>query len=254
MIYITQFGDWDEMQRLTASYGLGFESYVFTMGQVLDNMFQSVSRFTDRFGPLYGNGLSFHGPFIDMNPGAYESLVHLVTKVRFEQCYTAARLTKASKIVFHTGYYQGLYHVESWEQNTIDFWKEFMLDKDESVQICLENYQDPDPQSIARVLDGVNHPAFFACLDVGHANIWSKVPVEAWVTCLGNRIRHLHLNNNDGKHDLHSALDTGTLDILPLLEKVLQTVPAADWVLEMSNAQAVESSMEMIHQNLRHLL
>jgi sugar phosphate isomerase/epimerase len=248
LIYLTQFGNWDEVKRLTASYGLGFESYVFTMGRMLDNLPLSASHFMHEFRPLYGNGLSFHGPFIDLNPGAYEPMVRSVTKTRFEQCYAAARMAKASKIVFHSGYNLCLYHVESWEANTIDFWKEFMSDKDESIQICLENLQDPDPESIVRVVDAVDHPAFFACFDVGHANIWSKVPVEAWITYLGNRIRHLHLNNNDGKHDLHSALDTGTLDIVPLLEKVLQTAPGADWVLEMRNAQAVESSMELINK------
>ena len=218
------------------------------MGSTLDNLFESVSRFMHRFGPVYGNGLSFHGPFIDLNPGAYEILLKSVTKTRFEQCYIAARMTGARKIVFHTGFYLGLYHMESWEQNTIDFWREFMSDKDESVQICLENYQDPSPESIARVLDAVNHPAFFACLDVGHANIWSEVPVKAWITCLGDRIRHLHLNNNDGKHDLHSALGDGTLDIPPLLEQLFKTMPATDWTLEMRDAQAIESSMGVINR------
>mgnify|MGYP002237384468 CR=1 FL=1 len=47
--------------------------------------------------------LILHGPFLDVNPCAYDSMVREATMTRFNQCYEAGLHLGAKKIVFHSG-------------------------------------------------------------------------------------------------------------------------------------------------------
>ena len=62
--------------------------------------------------------------------------------------------------------------------------------------MLLENVLDPRPEYIRDVCDGVDDPRLRICLDVGHANAYSEVPVEDWIAMLGGRIAHVHLKDS----------------------------------------------------------
>ena len=47
-------------------------------------------------------------------------------------------------------------------------------------------------------------------LDVGHANIEGSV--ERAIEVFGSRIKHVHLNDNNGKSSNHSELGLGTIN------------------------------------------
>lgn len=65
------------------------------------------------------------------------------------------------------------------------------------------------PDDIA-LLDG----ALF-CLDVGHANECGDLPAFLEVP-----FSHIHLHDNDGRHDSHSAIGTGNIDFDAVMTKV----------------------------------
>ena len=56
-------------------------------------------------------------------------------------------------------------------------------------------------------------------------NAVSQTPVEEWIRQLGPWIGHFHLHNNDGKHDLHSPLLEGTLDMPQVLQQIDDCCP-----------------------------
>jgi sugar phosphate isomerase/epimerase len=53
------------------------------------------------------------------------------------------------------------------------------------------------------------------CLDVGHANECSVLPEFLEVP-----FSHIHLHDNDGRHDSHSAIGTGNIDFDAVMTKV----------------------------------
>lgn len=54
---------------------------------------------------------------------------------------------------------------------------------------------------------------FVACLDVGHTNLSCRdMPVREVVNVLGHRLKSLHVHDNDGLHDSHTAPGLGTVD------------------------------------------
>lgn len=58
------------------------------------------------------------------------------------------------------------------------------------------------------------------CFDTGHANLLG-LPFESFITTLGNRLKVLHIHDNDGIADLHQIPFTFT--------KTRENMPSTDW-------------------------
>lgn len=71
-----------------------------------------------------------------------------------------------------------------------------------------------DPHEAASYIDTLNEIAgrevFGLCFDVGHLNL-VRSAIPEYVNILGNRIKALHIHDNDGDRDLHQAPFTGTV-------------------------------------------
>jgi sugar phosphate isomerase/epimerase len=68
-------------------------------------------------------------------------------------------------------------------------------------------------------------------LDVGHAHL-ARVPLPAVVQQLGQRLRHVHVHDNDGSGDQHMAVGHGTVDWTGLIKALVQIRYAGFWELE----------------------
>lgn len=86
-----------------------------------------------------------------------------------------------------------------------------------NVGICFENLYEglgerlvegvcADPEEAVRYIDTLNEYAgqelFGFCLDAGHLQLVKRDPVE-FIHTMGNRLKALHLHENDAKGDLH---------------------------------------------------
>ncbi len=60
------------------------------------------------------------------------------------------------------------------------------------------------------------------CLDIGHANCISPLPLEQWIESLAPYLMHTHIHNNFGERgkDLHLPPGEGALDVKALIEKI----------------------------------
>lgn len=67
------------------------------------------------------------------------------------------------------------------------------------------------PEDMIAYIDGTRSKNFVGCLDTGHMFINSIEPAEA-VRKLGSRLKLLHVHDNEGGHDLHTAPGTCRID------------------------------------------
>lgn len=70
--------------------------------------------------------LTLHGPFLDLNPAAYDSQIRQVTRLRFDQSYEAARELGVEKIIYHSCYYPQVYFLEGWAERVAEFMNQFL--------------------------------------------------------------------------------------------------------------------------------
>jgi sugar phosphate isomerase/epimerase len=65
-------------------------------------------------------------------------------------------------------------------------------------------------EDLVEWVDQISSPSLQITLDVGHANIVGGV--ERAFKIFGSRIKHIHLDDNDGKTSNHGELGTGTIN------------------------------------------
>ena len=75
-----------------------------------------------------------------------------------------------------------------------------------------ENTSEPRPEIIKPIVDKLNTDRFKFNLDVGHANLFSEVPLEEWLTAFGSDLVYLHAHNNYKDYDAHNPISRGTVD------------------------------------------
>lgn len=89
MIYISHLLPDDEMQEIISQTGVGIESIEFSISDNLDHLNDSIRSYRERMKNMGCQEMILHGPFMNIDPAAFDSEVRKVTKMRFHQTYTA---------------------------------------------------------------------------------------------------------------------------------------------------------------------
>ena len=100
MIYTSHLLEDTQMQEVVRECATGIESIEFSIAENLDHLEEKISSYRERLWRMGWPHLSLHGPFLDLNPMTYDSLILEATKKRYEQVYEAGRRLEAEKIVF----------------------------------------------------------------------------------------------------------------------------------------------------------
>jgi len=173
------------------------------------------------------NGVSMHGVFNDMAYASGDPLILEVVKNRFIESIQAASLHDINSLIFHSAFrsYHGVKTVEKWYiKASIDFWKDFQTNIPDEMTVLLENVEDEDPVVFLQILQGIDSPKICCCFDVGHAFIYSSIPLNKWIRSLVKYIKHVHINDNDGKRDLHLPLGKGIIPLVTTIQDILENV------------------------------
>ena len=95
--------------------------------------------------------------------------------------------------------------------------------KNLGITVCLENMPFPQhpihsTEEIVALVRDIDHPNLKVCFDTGHANICGEVMSES-VKCIGkDLLRIIHVHDNFGKKDSHSAPYEGSIDWADFVE------------------------------------
>lgn len=96
------------------------------------------------------------------------------------------------------------------------------------ITLCVEHFPGSALPTAAATLDflrTIGHPGLSLLLDIGHAQMSGEDPA-AIITDAGPRLGYVHLDDNDGRNDLHVALTDGVLTV----ETLRRTFAALDGI------------------------
>ena len=187
---------------------------------------------------------SLHAPYYELAPCAIDPLIREVSLKRYRQAVATCMRLGIRRMVVHSGFAPRVYYPEWFVPRSIEFWRDFVRELPEDFELLLENVLDVHPEYIRDVCDGVDDPRLRICLDVGHANAYSEVPVEDWVSVLSARIAHVHLHNNDGSRDAHAPLNAGSMDIARIMKLLDVHAPEAEICIESVDAVSCLKTLE----------
>ncbi len=160
-----------------------------------------------------GRSVTFHGPFMDLRPGAIDPKIRQVSLERFRRVFEIAAGYLPRSIVFHPSYDEK-YYVSSglkWLENSIDTWSQLIpLAQGINTRVALENVYEADPGYLGLLLDALPRERFGFCFDTGHFNVFATSSLESWVDRLGSRLIEIHLHDNQGTLDEHLPVGEGS--------------------------------------------
>lgn len=234
----------DDAPALARRYGLGLELATFCTAWNLDEGFAQADALV-RCQIAGVRRLVLHAPFNELFPCAIDPKARALAAQRYRQAIALAGSYGAQKVVIHGGFHPQMYYPVWYVEQSILFWREF-LRQEPGVSLVLENVLEAEPEPLAEILEGVNHPALRLCLDVGHVNAYSRVPISRWLDRLAPWLSHFHLHNNDTGADTHSPLNEGSLPMEALLRGLYARFPDATATLELHEPA---SSLRWMEEN-----
>ena len=236
-----------EMLDYAIEHGHGVEVADFYWFDALDDEARSrelVDWYKARLPEVAGI-ISFHGAFHELNPSAQDNAVRRAALERINNCLDIAEELGASRMVSHSDFNPmrvAPNYLESWAKRLAEFWRTALAGR--SIELYIENIWDPNPTSIARVVDEIGLASVGVCFDIGHANLWGKAPLAEWVTGLGSRIKYLHLHDNDRTWDKHLSAGRGTVDWAAVFAALGQQGVSVPATLEMRNIADVRTTLD----------
>ena len=185
--------------------------------------------------------ISMHAPFCDLCPGSSDAMIRAVTMKRFELAYKVALKLNIFHIIFHVGYVPGTGVLKNWAIRCVDFWNEFLEGKSEKMNYYLENMLEKTPEVLFEVISKLNRSNVKACLDIGHAHCYSKVPVSEWIETLKDKVGYVHMHDNSGEKDEHLGFGQGNIPLIEVFKLLSKYAPLAIWALECKTDSHLDS-------------
>ena len=222
--------------RVAKEYSVNLEIAEYCTAWNMDEKFEGVDQVVQK----KLNGISksvLHAPFNELFPCAIDKKARELASDRYREAIDLAKRYGSTKVIIHGGYNPWIYFPVWYVEQSVLFWKEF-LEADPGVQIVLENVLETEPQWLLDIVKGVGNPRLKLCLDIGHVNAYSKIPLNDWLENWVPHISHFHIHNNDTSWDTHSPLTEGSIPMKELLEKASLLCPNATFTLELMEAEA----------------
>jgi sugar phosphate isomerase/epimerase len=181
----------------------------------------------------FSGQVSLHGVYRDIILHSHDSKIADVSRERILSSIDVAKVLNAQKTVFH-GSVNPLvldeWYLKNWLEKNTAFWKQVLAQY--SGTVLIENVWEPNPESLRSLLDMVDSPRLKVCFDVAHAHVYSKVPLETWLSVLGEDVVYMHFSDNNGQVDEHAEVGAGNIDWQSLTQSIQRRGLCPEVVLE----------------------
>ena len=218
LIIATMCSNWREVAE---NYGLGIEGAYFCQAENKDgekgvHAKAELAQMLKQYVMIV-----MHAPFNELYPAAIDPRARALAMSRLNQAAEIAIEFGIKKMVVHSGYVPFVYFKQWHHERSVEFWKEFIADKPEDFEICIENVLDDEPHMLADIAKEIGDRRVGLCFDVGHANILGNADLMEWIRVMAPYLKHIHIHNNDGTGDFHNEIMDGIIDADAVLRGVI---------------------------------
>lgn len=199
--------------------GMGMQPEIYFSAEILDCLSWGEAEKISQQLKERNLSITFHAPFMDLNPGAVDNQIRQVTLWRFHQVMDLVPLFSPRTIIFHPGYDRFRYDddVDLWLEKSLLTWQPLVKMAERlSVRLAVENVFEENPSILHRLLQTINSPFLGYCFDTGHGHIFSQVDLGQWVEILAPYLLEIHLHDNHRQADEHLPLGQGLIDFASL--------------------------------------
>jgi len=183
-----------------------------------------VMRRLEAVVPSYKIKFSIHAPITDVNIAALSDRMREAATMEIIASMEQAIQLNANMITFHPGFQSMVTpgtEVKAREKakrsvRTIDrLMKEFGLTAAIENMPSLRFMIGTGAKELAEMVDGTD---MRLCFDIGHANTVGQI--DEIIDLLGDRIKNVHIHDNNGNNDDHMTIGDGQIDFKRVLKKL----------------------------------
>jgi sugar phosphate isomerase/epimerase len=243
------FDGMEEVLQEAAGRGLGAEFQGLTNPDRLEASYPSVLERARRAFRGFTGAVALHAPFLDLNPVSPDPAVASASHRRTEQAFEAAEAIGATLIVFHSQFgamNRDSRYPEAWLSRSREYWSARIPRLEASgLRVAIENIFETDPGPVCRLVDALASPRIRACLDVGHAHLFSG-DAASFARGLGDRVAHVHLHDNQGVWDDHRAPGSGSAGAAGAMAVLAGLAARPSLTLEMARRDEVAKAVQWL--------
>lgn len=196
---------------------------------------------------------TLHGAFLDVVVHSSDLLIREASRKRVYQSMEIARQMGVRGVVFHTGLianFRADYYKKTWLDRNEEFWSR-VLEDFPGIYVYMENMFDEDDRCLTELARRMSEKKYFGiCLDYAHAAAFGQTEeIDRWVRRMAPYVRHIHINDNDLRNDLHLPLGDGRIDWAHFEELYEQCQIDASVLIEVNGYEAQKKSLEFLRKN-----
>lgn len=242
----------EESVELIRDYNGFFEYNDFFSGAVLDDKKEQL-KIIENYAKMRSDFSkdTMHGAFLDVTVHSSDERIRNVSQLRVRQSMDIAKEMGLRGVVFHTNRLQGFrdaVYLKNWLETNERFFKD-ICEEYPAQQIFMENMFDEAPDVLAELAGRMQEVSNFGiCLDYAHAVI-SETEAEEWLRQLAPFVKHMHINDNDLKYDLHEAVGSGQVDWKQFVKFMEQYQLDTTVLVEVTGVEKQIKSLEYMTAN-----
>ncbi|MBR4983620.1 MAG: TIM barrel protein [Lachnospiraceae bacterium] len=237
----------EESLRLSREYNACFEYNDFFLPSILDDEEKKKELIAFyKSLPRNRNNDTLHGAFLDVTLHSSDAKIREVSELRVRQSMDIAKELGIRGVVFHTNMianFKNQSYMDNWLKANAVFYRKILAEYPE-IYVFVENMFDYTPEMLLELAQELKEePYFGVCLDYAHASI-SKVPAKKWLEVLKPYIKHMHINDNDLKNDMHAIVGRGSIDYKEYTNLMIHNLMDVSVLVEVSNLEEQEASLK----------
>ncbi len=251
LLIIPDNDDLKAYEELSSKYNVGFEYNDFFLPMTLDDEEKICTIIqTYKLSDGLPDYCTSHGAFLDVTIFSDDSKILEVSDYRVEQSLKIASELGAKGVVFHTNYIANFIqksYCDSWVEKNFLYWSK-KLEKYSNLDIYIENMFDIKPFLLERLAEKLSvYKNFGVCFDYAHAHVFGdEAKIDDWVKALHPYVKHIHINDNDFKEDLHLSLGEGRIDWDKFKKYYEQYFMDASVLIELRGYENIKKSLEYL--------
>lgn len=249
---IPDINDINESLRISEQFNSSFEYNDFFMPSLLDDKASLNARIKayKSLGRKNSHD-TLHGVFFDICVNSVDSRIKSISIERMKHSVEIAHELGCSGVIFHTNTIPGFetdFYIKGWVDNYTEFYSK-LCDENKDINIYVENMFDFHPYTLKQLAVNMqNISNWGVCYDVAHSHI-HDLPTKEWIQELKPYIKHLHINDNDGKKDLHLAVGDGSLDWFDFFKLLNDNNINSSMLIEVNGAYKQEQSFNYLKEH-----
>lgn len=242
----------EESVELAEKYDAAFEYNDFFLPDILDDveLCEELTAFYKGLGRDTSKD-TLHGAFLDITVHSDDEEVRKVSEKRVRQSLDIADRLGVEGVVFHTNTIPNFdiaFYKKNWVQRNACFWKK-MLCEYPTLHIYIENMFDIKCELLKELSEEMKtEKRFGVCYDYAHAAVFGD-DLKYWTKEMAAYIRHMHINDNDLKADLHLAVGEGKIDWQDFDADMRKNRVESAVLIEVKEIEKQKKSLEYMEKN-----